>query len=452
MRTTLRKEAWTLAIETLSWMEMRKLSERLALARTVKQLGIEDDDSIRVAHKLVCETTKRRNLIDRFVNQTLTSRTIEDLDLGVQAFLRLYVYQTRVVRNWNRLDVKEAASIAGLTRSILGWKTLRPVESVLGCLLTQEPSSVLRGTSDEERVGLLKFHPTWFVKYCFRLFGRKQALHMLGANNRPLPTCIVLNTLKASKEAILEKLKDEGVDTEEVENLSLARRVTGTKASLTQTASHREGLFSIQDKVGVIAATAADPKPGMTVLDVCAAPGAITSCLAQLMQNRGVIHSVDYSGRRMRAWKARIEHLAIDVAEATVADTSRPLPFRIEADIVVLDPPSTSTGAFARLPSARWRLTPLSPRRMAELQWRILNNCAVHVKPKGIMIYTTNSVTVEENEALIERFIKWHPEYSLTEMSQMVGSQGLAGLAKTRRTLPQVDQCNGGFVAKLSKG
>ena len=102
---SLLKDAWTVAIETLSWIELQKLSERLALARTVKQLGISNPNAVRYAYGLVCETLRRKNLIDQFVNSVLKPKTISEFTMGVQAFLRLYVYQTRIAKNWAEFDV-----------------------------------------------------------------------------------------------------------------------------------------------------------------------------------------------------------------------------------------------------------------------------------------------------------------------------------------------------------
>ena len=90
------RKAWTVAIETLSWIEMRRLNERAALMRTVKQLGVKDPDAIRFAYGLVIETERRRNLIDKFINNVVAPKKIGEYNLGIQAFLRLYVYQTRV--------------------------------------------------------------------------------------------------------------------------------------------------------------------------------------------------------------------------------------------------------------------------------------------------------------------------------------------------------------------
>jgi 16S rRNA (cytosine967-C5)-methyltransferase len=448
---SLLKDAWTVAIETLSWIEMQKLSERLALARTVKQLGISNPDSVRYAYGLVCETLRRKNLIDKFVNSVLKPETISEFTMGVQAFLRLYVYQTRIAKNWAEINLKEAESIAKLGRAILGWKTLREVESILGFLLTRQLDPILKAASDEERIGLETFHPTWFVKYCFNLLGRSEGITFLEASVNPPLDCIRLNALKASEQEILEKLAAEGVKLEKIEPLKHAYKVLGAKQPLTGTKSFQKGLFYIQDKSSCFAAEVADPKPEMTVLDVCAAPGAKTTYLAQLMQNQGVICSMDYSVRRMQVWRKEVRRMGVKIAEPVIADACKPLPFMLEADVVVLDPPCTSTGVFAKQPSAKWRLTPRSIEKMADIQWRMINNCAKRVKAGGALTYSTCSITVEENEMVIERFLKWHPEFALEEINPKLGVPGLRGLDKCQRLYPHIHESNGFFIAKLLK-
>lgn len=310
------KDAWTVAIETLSWIELQKLSERLALAKTVKQLSVHDSNAVRYAYGLIVETVRRKNLIDKFVNSVLEPKKIGEFSMGIQAFLRLYVYQTRVAKRWAEIDVKEAENIAKLGRAILGWKTLREVEPFLGFLLTRQLEPILKAVSDEERVGLQTFHPTWFVKYCFNLLGRLEAMAFLEGNLNPPPTYVRMNTLQASEQKILEKLAAEGVKLEKIEPLKHAYKVLDAKQPLRETASFQEGLFCIQDKASCFAAEVADPQPEMTVLDICAAPGAKTTYLAQLMQNRGCIFSVDYSVRRMQVWKREVARMGVQIAGA----------------------------------------------------------------------------------------------------------------------------------------
>jgi 16S rRNA (cytosine967-C5)-methyltransferase len=189
----------------------------------------------------------------------------------------------------------------------------------------------------------------------------------------------------------------------------------------------------------------------MVVLDVCAAPGAKTTYLAQLMQNQGVIYSIDYSVRRMQVWKREVFRMGVKNVEAVIADVCKPLPFILKADVVVLDPPCTSTGVFAKQPSAKWRLTPRSIEKMIDIQWGMINNCAEKVKTGGFLTYSTCSITVEENEMIIERFLKWHSEFSLMEIKPKIGVPGLRGLEKCRRLYPHIHESNGFFIAKLLK-
>lgn len=445
------RDAWSLAIETLSWMEMRGLSERMALAQTVNQLSITDYNATRLAHLLVCETVRRKNLIDRFINHVTTPIKIAEYDLGIQAFLRLYVYQTRVAKNWSRPDVKEAESIAGLGRAILGWKAIRKIELFLGFLLTQKCEVAFEGASDEKRIGLLTFHQTWFVKYCFKLFGRREAIRMLEANVEQAPVYVRLNTLKATEDEILRRLEEVGVGLRKVEGLRYAYRVTVTRLPPTSTTPFKQGLFYVQDKASCFAAEAANPQIGATVLDVCAAPGAKTTYLAQLMQNQGTIYSIDYSRRRMSVWKREVAHMDARTAEPVTANARGPLPLTLEADVVILDPPCTSTGTFRKLPSAKWRVRPRSIDKMTTMQWQMLDNLAENVKPKGTMIYSTCSITVEENEMIIERFLKRHSEFSLTDVHLKIGLPGLRGLDKCQRLYPHIHDCNGFFIAKMQK-
>jgi 16S rRNA (cytosine967-C5)-methyltransferase len=445
------KDAWTIAIETLSWMDMQKLSERLALARTIKQLGASDPNAIRFAYGLVIETTRRRNLIDKFVNTIVTPKKIGEYNLGIQSFLRLYVYQTRVAKNWAKINLQEAENIASLARSILGWETVREVEPFLGVLLTRELKPILKAASDVERVSLQTFHPSWFVRYCYRLFGRSEAVAFLEGSVNPPPTYIRVNTLAATEEAIVQKLEEESVKLEKAEQLKFTYKIGEMKKPLNTLLSYKEGLFYIQDKASCFAAQAADPKPGSVVFDVCAAPGAKTTYLAQLMHNEGSIASVDFSNRRMKVWKKETARMRAKIAEPVIADACAPLPFNMQADLVVLDPPCTSTGVFAKQPSAKWRLRPKSIEKMAAIQWRMINSCAEKVAAGGALTYSTCSITVEENEMIIERFLKWHPEFSLTEIAPKVGLPGLRGLTKCQRLYPQLHQCNGFFIAKLQK-
>ena len=430
---------------------MRRLNERSALVRTTKQLGIKDPGAIRFAYGLVMETTRRKNLIDKFINTTAAPKKIGEYDLGVQSFLRLYVYQTRVVRNWGKFNLKEAENIASLGRSILGWQTLREVEVFLGFLLTRQIAPILEASDETERIALETFHPAWFVEYCIKLFGKQEADAFLKGSLNPPPIYIRLNTLIAAEEEIVQKLTAEGIKLEKVEPLKYTYKVLELKTPLNTSPSLKAGLFYVQDKASCFAAQAANPQPSNTVFDVCAAPGAKTTFLAQLMNNQGSIISVDFSAKRMRTWQKETERMGAEIAEPLVADVRVSLPLAGKADLVILDPPCTSSGVFAKQPSAKWRLSPKSIQNMSEIQLQMINSCAQKVKPGGTLMYSTCSVTLEENEGVIEQFLKVQPDFRLAEIEPKIGLPGLAGLTQCRRLYPHIHHCNGFFIAKLQK-
>jgi len=412
---------------------------------------MRDPNAIRLSYGLVVETIRRRNLIDKFINSVLKDKEITELNLGIQAFLRLYVYQTRVVKNWGRFDLKEAEHIAQLGRSILGWQIMREVEPFLGFILTQKIEPILESAKDEEKVALQTYHPTWFVKYCFDLFGETEAKAFLEGNLTPPETCIRLSPLRISEAEILAKLESEGVKLEKVQFLKHTYRVLKVNSSLNRIDSYRLGYFYIQDKASCFAAEAADPKPEQTVMDVCAAPGAKTTYLAQLMRNQGEIYSIDYSKRRMQVWRQEVGRMWVTNAQSTIADARNPLPLILEADVLILDPPCTSTGVFAKLPAAKWRLSPSSIQKMTDIQWMMINVCADKVKPGGFLVYSTCSITVEENEMIISRFLERHTDFALVEISPKMGVSGMRGLDKCQRLYPHVHHSNGFFIAKMQK-
>jgi 16S rRNA (cytosine967-C5)-methyltransferase len=441
------RDAWTLAIETLSWIELKRLGERLALTKATKQLKIKDPKAIGLAHRLVTETLRKKNLIDFLLNSVLAPQSLNDIKLGPRAFLRIYVHETKLMDG----NIDKAARIAQMGRTILGWWNLKEVEDVLGEILSINPESALQGLDETEKVALQTYHPAWFVKYCFRLLGREEALKFLEKSADIPPVYVRLNTLKAPEETLLKKLEDEKMCLEKVPKLKHTYKLIETKKPLTRTQSFTQGLFYIQDKASCLAAEIADPKQEATVLDVCAAPGSKTTYLAQLMENRGKIISVDYSKRRIQVWKRETGRMGTKNAQPIVADVRKGLPLKVSADLVILDPPCTSTGTFGKTPDAKWRLTKRSILGMAKIQAEMIEQCAGYVKEGGFLVYSTCSITVEENEMVIENFLKLHPEFKLAKSTPRIGLPGLRGLTKCQRLYPHIHECNGFFVAKLQK-
>jgi len=439
----MQREALTLAIEALSWMELRRINERLALRRTARQLGIRNKSAIRYAFRLIMETTRRRNVVDNITTQALGQKKFDDLSLGIRSFLRIYTYEVK----YGEKSLQEVLDIASLAREILGPRELAPVEEALDLIPYSE--ICLEGLPDDEVLALRTFHPAWYVRYCVDLLGRRDTIQLLRAPDPP--TYVRINSLMGTEEEILENLRREGVELAET-GLEHAFWVVDRSRPLNLIEAYREGLFTVQDKASILAGVVAAPEPGMTVLDVCAAPGAKTGHLSQLMENRGQILSLDFSKRRFEIWRREMVRLGVENAVAVLGDALKPGSFPdMEVDLVLVDPPCTGTGTFNRIPSGKWRLSRRSIDRMASIQRRILDNCAEHVKGRGSLVYCTCSITKEENEMVIQGFMHANPGFYLVEANPRLGLPGMIDQSEAQRLYPHIHRCNGFYLARLEK-
>jgi len=211
-----------------------------------------------------------------------------------------------------------------------------------------------------------------------------------------------------------------------------------------------KGLFQVQDLASFLAVKAADPVPGDDVLDLCAAPGGKTATLAQLMKNRGRIISVDYSRSRMASWRSETERLGVKIASPLIGDASN-LGLNSDFDLVIVDPPCTGTGILDRNPRMKWHLSPKLVQKFSLLQSRMLEESSRYVRPGGRVLYCTCSLTLEENELVLSRFLSSHAEFEARPILEGYGSPGLQGQNNCRRFYPHRDRTAGYFIARLER-
>jgi len=440
--------AWALAIETLTLLERRRLNSTLALSiasRTRKGLSGAD---LKAAKRLVVETIRRRNFIDKLLNTLLEPETLGDLERRVRAFARLFVFYTRLDGGNSEARAIELAKIG---RRILGWRSLHPIERILGMIIAFDVERLYEGVDEYEALALKTFHPAWFVRYCFRFLGEEESLRLLESGTMIPPTYLRVNTLRRSLQESRRLLEEEGVVLSLFTGLKNVYEVIGSSPSPVLTEAYRQGLFYLQDPASCLAVEAAHPQPGWRVLDVCAAPGGKTSYLAQLMGNRGRIVSVDLSGRRINILKREIRRGGATIVDGMRGDAFRPLPLRGRFELVVLDPPCSGSGVFWRLPSTKWRLSPRSFGRYKEIQSHMIDSSSEKVELEGFLIYSTCSISLEENEQVVEEFLERHSGFRLVDARPRVGEPGFGGMKECQRLYPHRHRTNGFFLAKMQR-
>ena len=433
---------WALAIESLSWIELRRLNEDAAIRKTVKQLRIDDREHVNSARELVYETVRRQNAIDFLIEAALEPESLGELKIGLRSYLRLYTYLV----HYSEDSLARANELVEHATQLFGKRDLNKIRHLPDIIpLMSIPYDEI---TDTQRLAYKYFHPTWYVSYLYDKFGENMTENLL----KPVkyPNYIRVNTLKGNSK--IDTLYEQGFQLASEPDLTNTYRLLDDKG-VTKTESYRNGFFIRQDKASILVGEIADPKPGETVLDVCAAPGIKTSHLAQIMGNTGRIISVDYDERRLKSWKVLMDRLGVENAESVLADASKPYSLPdVEADLVVVDPPCTGTGLLHKSPSSKWRLTPRSIDNMAGLQKKILWNSVDHLRDGGTLVYSTCSVTVEENEGVINSILDRAPEFRLVESSPRIGDTGLIAVNEAQRLYPHKHACNGFFIAKLVKG
>ena len=436
------KNALATVIEALSWMSYAGLGERTALFKAAEQIGVEDRNDLRHAHRLIMEINRFQNRLEYFLADLLIINSAEELPHGITSFLKILAYLKWI----DGAEEKELKRAVFAARQILGWKELQPFESIISRIVSSSLSASQQQIEDEwQRTALFTCTPEWLVKRLTIGFDRNFALRMLQRNLAGMPAYVRLNALKLTNSSdTTDQLDRIGsrIRKEDIWKLNSSHELNQLSQRVVT------GEIVVQDLASIVTSLIASPKPGDLVLDICAAPGNKTTHLAALMKNRGIIYSIDISVKRFVHWQKEMKRAGNEIAIPILADAAN-LPLRVKADVVLVDPPCSNTGVFARNPNLKWRISEAKMKLLVKRQRAILNAGSDHVRSNGSLVYCTCSLLPEENEFIIEEFLERNPEFELEAQSPCLGEPGLRGLTKCQRFYPHLHQCNGYFIAKL---
>ncbi len=297
--------------------------------------------------------------------------------------------------------------------------------------------------------------PNWIAQRWLQRFTPEMITALCDTINSIPPITIRTNTLKTTRDALLLSLKG---DVERVEKTPFAPdglQINNPQQSIPELAEFKKGWFQVQDEAAQFVSLLLNPKSGEKVLDACAGLGGKTSHIAQLMQNSGHIVAIDKDEKKLRQLGFEMQRLDISIVRAhcydlnSSADNKRIGIF----DRVLLDAPCSGLGVLRRNPDIKWNSAEADLKRHANTQKRLLETLCKFLKPNGILVYSVCSIEPEENEAVIDAFLKNHPEFvinnSLGRLPESVHSQVEP---KTGfKTLPMLSNMDGFFMARLRK-
>jgi 16S rRNA (cytosine967-C5)-methyltransferase len=179
-----------------------------------------------------------------------------------------------------------------------------------------------------------------------------------------------------------------------------------------------------------------DPQPGERVLDLCAAPGAKTTHLAALMGGRGEVVAVEAHSGRAEALVENCRRMGAENVRVLTQDAREPADGS-GFDRVLLDPPCSDLGTLQSRPDVRWRKDPSLVERVAEQQAELLEAAAGQVRPGGVLVYSTCTISARENEERMRAFLDSHSDFRPSRTIQL---------------LPHRDGTDGFFIARLERG
>lgn len=244
------------------------------------------------------------------------------------------------------------------------------------------------------RISLKYSMPEWIVKKFCDEYGEEETANICQNLNLRPNISVRINRLKGKMD-----LGEKGI-------LEDFRTITGTK-NITKTKEYVEGNITIQDEAAGLSSFVLAPKEGEIVLDACSAPGGKTTYLAELMHNKGKIVACDIYEERLKQVEQNAKRLGIDIIQTEVHDATKLKEEYVEKfDKILLDVPCLGLGVIRRKPDIKWNRQEEDIKEISDIQFNILKTCSKYLKKNGTLVYSTCSMLKEENDAIIEKFIK----------------------------------------------
>ena len=298
----------------------------------------------------------------------------------------------------------------------------------------------------EARLSVEYSCPKWLVKMWLKRFGEKDTLEILKSSFGRPPLSVKVNTLKCTADELIAELKKDKITARR--NKLLPDCVEIDKISGVEACrAYRNGLFHVQDISSQLCCKIVKPIFGETVLDMCAAPGGKSFSMAEAMGNKGEVHSFDLYDGKISMLRDGAKRLGINIITAEVNDASEFNENIPMADKVLCDVVCSGLGVIRRKPEIKYKqkaaLAEIPP-----MQKKILQTASRYVKTGGMLIYSTCTLNYEENEAVVEEFLRDNKNFAPVVVPLDI--QGVSA-EFCRNFFPHVTGGDGFFVATMKK-
>ncbi len=297
--------------------------------------------------------------------------------------------------------------------------------------------------------------PDWVIERLRKRHTDEEILALARSLQHAAPLDLRVNTLKAPREAVLQRLEDDGTPGTPTRFSPVGVRIK-EKIALNRHPMFLDGAVEVQDEGSQILGMLVEPKRTDMVVDFCAGAGGKTLQLGAAMGSRGRLYAYDVSDKRLENLAPRLRRSGLsNVHPQRIAgeNDTKVKRLRGKVDRVLVDAPCTGLGTLRRNPDLKFRQTEAGLAELTAKQYAILEAAAALLKPGGRLVYGTCSLLEDENEAIVDRFLAAHPDFSLVACAEVLAHQGVTipGCERYLRLLPHTHDTDGFFAAVMQR-
>jgi len=436
-----------LALNILDHLEETGGYSNLVVNKLVHKEEISYQDK-RFISNLVYGVLENRIFLD-YIIRKYSSIRLKKIQGSTLNILRMGAYQL--------IFLDKVPDSAAVNESVNLVKKANPrssgfVNGILRSMVREKDNLPLPKREDDiiEYLSVKYSHSKWIVEKFTSDFGVDFAEGILKANNNKPLMNIRTNTLKNTREELMAKLEAIGMGVTASTFNKSGIIVNSFDESIVNINLYREGCFIIQDNGSMLISEILDPKPGERVLDVCSAPGGKTTHMAELMKNEGVVVARDVYDHKLELVNNSVNRLGISIVETELHDgTVFKESEEKSYDKVLLDAPCSGFGIIRRKPEIKYNKSLDDVISLSSLQYEMLEVNSKYLKVGGEMIYSTCSINKEENEHVVEKFVKDNDEFEIVDISGKISTIDIK--TKTITLYQTFNETDGYFICKLKR-
>ncbi|MDS1029861.1 16S rRNA (cytosine(967)-C(5))-methyltransferase RsmB [Bacillota bacterium LX-D] len=441
------------ALKVLYQIEVEDAYANLALSHYLGQLKLSTLER-GLATELVYGVTRSRNTLDWILSQFITSG-LKKLTPWIRNILRLGVYQLFYLKK-----IPESAAVnesVNLAKKYGHAGTVKLVNGVLRNLIRKKANIEFPSLADDPvgHISLKYSHPAWLIEKWLKEFGEKETMELCQANNQPSANSIRTNTLKTTPESLKEQLELQDIKVDQSRFVPEGLLISNF-SNLENLEGFKNGLFLMQDESSMLVSYLLQPKPGSFLIDSCAAPGTKTTHLAQMAKDDCQIIACDVHEHKLELIAQNCQRLGLKSIKPNLLDARKiGQVYQGQADYILVDAPCSGLGVLRRRPDARWKKNPKQIKELSILQLEILKGVCGALKQGGVLVYSTCSISPEENIEVIKKFLHLHQEFKLDSIRnllpfELTRDEDISLAEKgCMQFLPHVHGTDGFFMARM---